>query len=142
MSERNLTVFKAATRAFNRLASDTDELDSEDFGDWLAAMDPEIRFDPQQAALQGTYAGHNGARRWLADLRAHYGAGRIDYAEVHDLGDRALGLGTIHIVGRGSGIETDVPTAILVTFRGGLITRLQDFGADREGALKAAGLWE
>jgi hypothetical protein len=143
MSEENLALFKAATRAFNRLGSDVESLDPEALREWLSFMAPEIRFEPQQAALQGAYAGHAGASQWLMDLAEHYGSGSyIEYADLRDLGDRVLGLGMIHIVGQGSGIETDVPAAILMTFRDGLITRLQDFGPDKQQALEAAGLSE
>jgi ketosteroid isomerase-like protein len=105
-------------------------------------MDAEIRFEPQQAALQGTYEGQPGAAQWLADLAEHYESGQVRYTEIRDLGSRVLGLGAIHVVGRGSGIATGVPAAVLMTFRGGLITRLQDFGGDKAQALEAAELSE
>jgi ketosteroid isomerase-like protein len=140
MSEENRARFSDATEAFNRLGADVENLDEDAIRKWLDAMDPEIRFEPQQAALQGTYVGQQGAMQWLADLAEHYEHGQIKYAEIRDLGDQVLGLGTLHFVGRGSGIETDVPAAILMTFRDGLITRLQDFGGDRARALEAAGL--
>jgi ketosteroid isomerase-like protein len=142
MSEENLARFIEATNAFNRVASDVGNLDEEATRHWLGFMDPEVRFEPQQAALQGTYVGEEGATQWLTDLAEHYVRGRVELAETRDLGDRVLGLGSIHVVGRGSGIETDVPAAILMTFRNGLITRLQDFGGDRARALEAAGLSE
>lgn len=141
MSEENLALMMKAIGAFNRVAANTDEPDLEAIQEWLDAMDPEIRFEPQQAALEGAYLGREGAGQWLADLQAHYGSGRVELAETHDCGGRVLGLGTIHIVGRGSRIETDVPAALLMTFHDGLITRFQDFGADRDGARKAAGLF-
>jgi ketosteroid isomerase-like protein len=140
MSEENVARFIDAIDAFNRLGSGIENLDPEALGEWLGLMDPEIRFEPQQAALQGTYVGREGAMQWLADLAEHYEAGQVKYDEIHDLGDRVLGLGAIHIVGRGSSIETDVPAAILMTFRNGRITRLQDFGGDKARALDAAGL--
>jgi ketosteroid isomerase-like protein len=142
MSRENIARFKHATDAFNRLATDPENLDQEAVRQWLGAMDSEIRFEPQQAELQGTYLGEQGAMQWLADLVEHYETGRIEYTEIRDIGDRVLGLGTIHVVGRGSGIEAGVPAAILMTFKNGLITRLQDFGGDRERAREAAGLSE
>jgi ketosteroid isomerase-like protein len=142
MSEENTARFMEATDAFNRLGSDVENLDQAAFRRWLSAMDPEIRFEPQQVALQGTYFGHEGAMQWLGDLAEHYGAGEVRYDEIHDLGDRVLGLGAIHFVGRGSNLATDVPAAILMTFKDGLITRLQDFGGDRARALEIAGLSE
>jgi hypothetical protein len=63
------------------------------------------------------------------------------YGDIRDLGDRVLGLGTLRVTGTGSGIETEVPAGIVVTFRNGLITHLKDYG-DQDQALEAAGLRE
>jgi ketosteroid isomerase-like protein len=142
MSEENVARFIAATEAFNRLAAEVQKFDEQALSEWLDFMDAEIRFEPQQAALQGTYEGQAGAAQWLADLAEHYESGQVRYTEIRDLGSRVLGLGAIHVVGRGSGIATDVPAAVLMTFRGGLITRLQDFGGDKAQALEAAELSE
>ena len=140
MPRENVARFIGATDAFNRLGSGMENFDQEALRQWLGSMDPEIQFEPQQAALQGIYVGKQGAMKWLADLAEHYQAGQLKFDQIHDLGDRVLGLGTIHVIGRGSSIAADVPAAILMTFREGLITRLQDFGGDRARALEAAGL--
>ena len=88
MSQENVDRFIDVTEAFNRLASAIEGFDRNDLRDWLGFMDPEVRFEPQQAALQGTYVGHQGARRWLADIAEHYGSGgHIDYSDIRDLGD-------------------------------------------------------
>jgi ketosteroid isomerase-like protein len=141
MSQENVDRLVRATEAFNRLATSPRTIDARDLSDWLEFMDPEIQFRPQQAALQGTYVGLDGATKWLADLAEHYGKGQMEYSDLRDLGDRVLGVGSIHITGRASGIETDVPCAIVATFRGGLITEFQDYG-DKALALAAAGLSE
>jgi ketosteroid isomerase-like protein len=138
MSEENLTRLKAAIEVFNKLAANPEAIDAAALRDWLAFMDPDIRFEPQQAALQGTYTGHSGAGQWIADIAAHYEDGHMEMEELRDLGDRVLGLGTIHVIGKGSGIQADVPTAVVVTFRDGLMTRFQDFGPDTEAAVEAA----
>jgi ketosteroid isomerase-like protein len=132
MSEENVQRFMEATDAFNR----------RDFEAWLGVMDPEVQFEPVQAALEGNYVGGEGAKRWLADATEHYRPGvQIHLADVRDLGDRVLALGTLHFVGMGSGIETDAPLAILAKFRDGLVIHLKDYG-DKEKALEAAGLSE
>ena len=142
MSQENVDRFIELTRAFNRMITAIDAWDPGDLRDWLGFMDPEIQFEPQQAAVEGTYVGHEGARRWLADIAAHYDrGGHIDFSEFRDLGDRLLGLGTLHFIGRGSGIETEAPVAIMATFRNGLITHLKDYGDEKE-ALEATGLSE
>jgi ketosteroid isomerase-like protein len=142
MSEENVERFREVAAAFNRITSAVDELDDDDLRSWLDFLDPEVQFEPQQSSLQGMYVWHDGARQWLADIAAHYGSGgRIEYSEIRDLGDRVLGLGTLHFKGRGSGIETEAPVAILATFRNGVICHLKDYG-DEDQALKAAGLSE
>jgi ketosteroid isomerase-like protein len=141
MSQGNVDRFIEVTRSFNRIAQAIEAFDPSDVRDWLGFLDAEIQFEPQQSALQGSYVGHDGATRWLADIAAHYGPGEIRYSDIRDLGDRVLGLGTLHFTGRGSGIETEAPVAIVATFRNGLISRFKDYG-DKDQALEAAGLSE
>ena len=52
-----------------------------------------------------------------------------------------LAIGTIHIRGRGAGIETDIPAAGIATYREGKLSKWEDF-RERRAALKAAGLNE
>ena len=64
-----------------------------------------------------------------------------DFREVRDLGDRIVVFGTIHIRGRGSAVETDIPIAGIFTFKQGKLVRWEDF-RDRDRALEAVGLLE
>ena len=48
-------------------------------------------------------------------------------------------LGTLRVIGRSSGIETEVPVAFVARFRDGLMTECKDYG-DKSRALEAAGL--
>jgi hypothetical protein len=65
----------------------------------------------------------------------------VAITDVHDLGDRVLCIGSIRVRGRGSGVETDIPTASISEYRAGRLSRFKDFGKARL-ALDAAGLWE
>jgi hypothetical protein len=140
MSEENVVRFVNCQEAFNRLIADPPNVEA---GlEYLQFMDPEVRFEPQQAVLQGTYEGRDGVATWLIDLAEHYEVGgRIDCPDVRDLGDRVLALGTLSVTGKGSGVEINVPVAVLASFRDGLITGFKDFG-DKKQALEAAGLSE
>ena len=66
---------------------------------------------------------------------------RLDYTDIRDLGDRVLAIGTIRVRGRGSGVETNIPTAAIAEYRNGLLWRFKDYGEARL-ALEAAGLRE
>jgi ketosteroid isomerase-like protein len=103
-------------------------------------VDEGIEFEPLRAATEGTFTGHEGIRAFLRDTRENFERFELDYSDVRDLGgERVIALGTIHIRGRGSGVETDVPTAVIASFRDGRMTRFKDYG-DHDAALAAAGL--
>jgi ketosteroid isomerase-like protein len=139
MSQENVERFVAGMAAFNQIARSIDE--AADLQGFLAGLDSQIQFYPQQAALEGAYAGHEGVMQWLADLAESYQDGHLRFAEIRDLGDQVLGLGTLHFTARASGIETDLPVAIVARFRNGLMTQFRDYG-DRRMALEAVGLAE
>jgi ketosteroid isomerase-like protein len=140
MSQENVDRFFEHVEAFNRLAQ-AREVSRDEVDGWIGFYAPDVRFEPRQAMLQGSFVGHDGLRQWLGDAAAHYGPSHLHFADVRDLGDQVLALGTFHLTGRGSGIETEVPAAIAATFRDGLIIHLKDYGDHRQ-ALEAAGLWE
>jgi hypothetical protein len=133
MSQENVERFIEATEAFNR----------EDVSAYLGFMDPEVKFEPVQAALQGTYAGRDGVSEWLADLGEHYvwEGTHVGFTDIRDLGGRVLAIGTLRFTAKGSGITTETPLAIIATYRNGLVTDFKDYG-DKDKALEAAGLSE
>jgi ketosteroid isomerase-like protein len=94
-----------------------------------------------RSTLQGGYRGHDGIRTLFADNAENFDVWELRYSELHDLGDRVLAIGVLRVRGKGSGLETEVPSAGIATMRGGKIARWQDFG-DRDRALEAAGLSE
>ena len=131
MSEENVELMREAIDAVNR-------------GDFEAAfrgMDPEIRFEHRLAALQGSFVGITGVKGWFADLLEVFESWRIDCEDIRDLGERVLALGTIRTIGGESGVETELPLAIVAEYRNGLITDYTDYG-DWAEALEAAGLEE
>jgi uncharacterized protein len=130
MSQENVDRFLEGNEAFNR--GDAER--------WLATYHPDAVFEPQVAALEGRYSGHEGLRRFFADLADTFEMFEADYPDVRDLGDRVLALGTIRGTGKGSGIATEVPLAVVATFRDGLCTHVKDYGEDRDAAIEAASL--
>jgi ketosteroid isomerase-like protein len=130
MADDNVELFWEWVNAFN-------SSDEEWILDHVAS---DLEFVPLRAQTEGSFHGRQGLRRFLKDTEESFDLFQIQVTEVRDFGDgRVLGTGTIRIRGKGSGIETDVPTAAVVTFRDGLLTHFKDYG-DRQTALDAAGL--
>lgn len=89
-----------------------------------------------------TYRGHEGARRYFAEIDDQFEDWRASLDEFRDApGERLLVLGAIHYRGRASGVESDHPMAWLFTFAGDQVTELRTIH-DRAQALEAAGLRE
>jgi ketosteroid isomerase-like protein len=138
MPGENAARFEELVLAFNRLARSPAALDPDALETLLGVMDPEVRFAPQQAAIEGGYVGHQGVLQWLIDLAQSYETGRFDCTDIRQRDDRVLALGTLEFTGRGSGIDTEARVAIVATFRAGLVTDFKDYGAEAP-ALEAMG---
>jgi ketosteroid isomerase-like protein len=106
----------------------------------LEVVHEETVFEPLRSATEGAFVGPEGMRRFLADTAETFDLFKATYTDVRDLGGgRLLAIGTIRMRGRGSGVESDVPSAAIVEFRDGLLSRYKDYGAARL-ALQMAGL--
>jgi hypothetical protein len=78
----------------------------------------------------------------FVDNRETFEAFRIEFTGIRSLDeDWLLAIGILHVRARGSGIETDLPTAGIRTERNGLMIDWKDYG-DPAKALDAAGLSE
>jgi ketosteroid isomerase-like protein len=119
-----------------------------DFDVLLAGFDPEIDFRIVSGTvgeivpdLVGHHHGHEGYRdAWRAMLEA-FADFSLQPQEVHDLGDRMIGVVRMSGHGSGSGVPVSQLVFQLYTFRDGLIVKQEDFGTLDE-ALEAAGLRE
>ena len=135
MSQENVARFLEGTEAFN------EAFNRGDVDRWLETFHPGAVLELQNAALEGDYLGHDGLRRFFAEFAEVFELFILDYPDVRDLGDRVLGLGTARTIGRGSGIESELPVAIVASYRDGLCTHLKDYGEWGQ-ALQAVGLSE
>ena len=133
MSQENVERFRRGADALERGGVDVALLDE--------LIHPDVIFEPLRAPVSGTYRGHDGIRQFIADTAASFDVFRFVRSDIRDLGDRVLAIGTLHIRARKGGIETDVPTAGIATYRDGRLVHWKDYG-DRERALEAAGLRE
>jgi ketosteroid isomerase-like protein len=130
MPSDNIEVFNRAVRAVNE--------DDEHALQELITDDAEVF--ALRSVTEGSYIGMDGMRTFLADNRESFDFFRLSYDDVRDLGDgRVLAIGKVRIRGKGSGVETDVPSAQVITFREGRIAHLHDY-RDADKALEAAGL--
>lgn len=126
----NIEVFLRGVDAINRL----------DVRVLLETVDEDTVFEPLRSGTEGAFVGPEGMRRFLADTAETFELFKASYTDVRDLGDgRLLAIGTIRMRGRGSGVESDVPSAAVVQFRDGLLVHYKDYGEARL-ALGAAGL--
>ena len=93
-----------------------------------------------RSAIEGPFVGHEGVRKFFADNRQNFEVFQLHEDELREIGDnRVLSVGTVHVRGRGGGVETDIPFAVITTFRDGRASRWEDFREHRL-ALKAVGL--
>jgi ketosteroid isomerase-like protein len=106
----------------------------------IATCHPEVEWHPHLSSLGGQpVKGHAGVRRYLTSLADEWERFRHEPEEFFDAGDRVVAFLHTYAVGRGSGVEVDVPVAHLLTFEDGRCIKSVSY-LDRETALEAAGL--
>jgi ketosteroid isomerase-like protein len=129
MSAKDLEIIRVGVEALNR--GDVDGL--------AEALDPDVELVPLRAVLDGTvYRGHEGMRRWLADMGEDWTRFELDLQEVRELeGGQVLVQATMRLRGK-SGVALDSSAAWLCELRCGRVSRIQFF-ADADAALAAAG---
>jgi hypothetical protein len=132
VSQENVEIVRGIARAVND--GDVDYIIRHTAEDIVLLM--------ARSAVEGPYLGHDGMRKWLADNRQNFEIYEVHEEEVRAIGDdRVLSVGTIHVRGRGGGVETDLPFAGITTFCERRVSRWEDF-RERHLALKAVGLEE
>jgi ketosteroid isomerase-like protein len=129
MPDDNLAVFRQWIDAYRRWDVD-----------WMVEhVTEDVEWIPLRAATEGVFRGREGLRDFLRDTQETFESVELEYADVRDLGDRVLAIGKLRFKGKGSGLETETPSAVIVLLRDGLVAHFKDYG-DPQAALKAAGL--
>jgi hypothetical protein len=105
----------------------------------IESIHPDVVFEPLRSRTEGAFVGHDGMHRFIADTKDMFELFHASYPDIRDLGDRVLAIGSIRMRSKLSGVETDVPTAVIAEFRDGLLWRFKDYG-DARSALRAAGV--
>ena len=110
---------------------------------WLALWDEKAEFYPLRAQLEGeSYSGHDGLRRFLAEMTQDFEEVRFEVGETRDAGEQmVVGSGRFLARGRASGVDLNVPLGVLMRLRRGKIVYLRFFSEPAD-ALEAAGLSE
>ncbi len=105
----------------------------------LAFFDPEVVIEMVDVPDPETYHGHDGVRRWFNDAFGVWDALRVEAEDIRESGAWTLALLRFYLRGEASGVELEVPIAVLHQFRGSRIVRDRAY-LDRDEALKAANL--
>ena len=133
MSEENVEIVRRVFEAWNRA----------DFGDFAEFFDPKVEFNPGllPPGEETRYIGREGVNEWIRNINDAWVAVTAEPEQRIEVGsDRILTIDRWHFQGRdGIEIEEELPT--LLTFRNGLIVRVDGF-TDQAEALEAAGLEE
>jgi ketosteroid isomerase-like protein len=132
MSEENVRIVREAFEAF--LTGDQEKT--------AQLIDPEVEFHGTVGGLQEGQVAHGQVEIdhefEEVDLEA-WEERRLEAEGYIDAGDDVVVLLHEYRRGRGSGVELETKTAVVVAVRGGRVTRIQGY-MDRGAALEAAGL--
>jgi ketosteroid isomerase-like protein len=129
MSQENVELVRSAFAAWNR-----GDLDA-----WLDHWDEQAQIYPLRAQLEGrAYNGHEGLRRFLADMAEDWEGLRFEMDEIREADEQIVGSGRFQARGRVSGIELDVPLGVIGVVRKGKLVYARFF-SDPADAIAAAG---
>ena len=134
MSGENVEIVRQAVGAF--LEGDQEKT--------AQLVDPEVEFHGTVGGLQEGQVAHGQSeidQTFEAEDLEAWEERRLDAEEFIDAGDEVVVLLHEYRRGRGSGVELEAETAVVVAVSGGRVVRIQGY-LDRDAALEAAGLSE
>ena len=134
MSQENVELVREAFEAF--LGGDVDKT--------ARLIDPEVEFHGTVGGLQEGQIAHGQSEideTFEAEDLEAWEERRLEAEEYIDAGDNVVVLLHEYRRGRGSGVELEVKTGVVVAVSGGRVVRIQGY-LDRGAALAAAGLSE
>jgi ketosteroid isomerase-like protein len=131
MSQEKVELARRTFQAFN----------DRDLDAILVDLHDDVEAFPRLAAVEGGYRGHEGVRRWWAQLLVAFPDFQAEILEVRDLDDIII----LALRLRGSGAESATPIDAAVwqvtEFRGEKVSRWRVYTSESE-ALEAVGLSE
>jgi len=128
MSQENVDTVR---RAFEHFASTGEPA-------W-ETLHPEVEVHDHDIPDAGEYRGHSGYARWLQDWADAWESYTPEPDRFIDAADKVVVELVIRATGGGSGIALERRDAMVFTFEGELITRVDYFNDPRQGR-QAAGL--
>jgi ketosteroid isomerase-like protein len=129
MSQENVEVVQAAFRAFEAKDSEA----------WVNCFHPNAEFLlPRNVLEGGSYRGHEGVRRALADSYETWAGFRIEIQDMREIDDRVVALGRTINVGKGDAPTVEYQSAYIAKLRDGKIAYLRPYQSHVE-ALEAVG---
>jgi len=134
MSQENVKIVREAFEAF--LGGDHEKT--------AQLVDPEVEFHGTVGGLHEGQIAHGQSEIdetfEVEDMEA-WEERRLEAEDFIDAGDNVVVLLHEYRRGRGSGVELETNTGVVVAVSGGRVVRIQGY-MDRDAALKAAGLSE
>jgi ketosteroid isomerase-like protein len=108
----------------------------------VALCDPDVTFESRITSLEAaTYEGHEGLRRYIANLAAAFERIEVERSDVVEEGDRAVVTNDFRARGRGSGVQVQQRFFMAMKGREGKVLWWGFFDL-RSDALDAVGLQE
>jgi hypothetical protein len=108
MTQESVEIMRAAIEAWNRA----------DFDAWVGAWDERAEFLTLRARSEGrAYRGHDGLRRFAAEIAAEWEQVRFEVDEIRGSGEQVVVLGRLRARPRAGGVERDVPLALVGVVR-------------------------
>ena len=128
MSQHNVEILRHAIEHFFRTGEPLWE-----------QIDPEVEVHDHDIPDAGTYRGHEGYAKWLADWGAAWSEFSAEPEQWIDAGEQVIVVLQLTAKGRGSGLELKRRDAMLFTLRDGKSVRV-DYYNNAAQALAAAGV--
>jgi ketosteroid isomerase-like protein len=131
MAEQNVDVLRRAVAAYN----------ARDIDAFIEHFHPGIELHSAFSAVGGAdYRGHEGLRQFFQDFEEMWEDDfRVEPEAYFDLGDRVVSSYVVHGRRPSTGVEVELPSALVAGFRDGLIVFLKAY-AHREDAFEELGV--
>jgi uncharacterized protein len=133
MSQENVERLRAALEAYNREGPEA----------IIALLDPDVEWIADRSDMgRVAYRGRDGVRKSFAELYEGFDKLGFEVDRLIEAGDQVVALGLMTARGRTTGVEAQIPLAVVFTAgQDGQLIRYESFRSKQE-ALEAVGLAE